>query len=87
VVHANRDAQCKRAPAARFSPAHHSFSQPVKPFGSGLAVLRTTPFLGPDLKLFPGKKNGTAKEIIDQIERELAAKKQQTDAFPRQRNQ
>src|SRR6266542_4549204 len=53
---------------------HHSLSQPVKPLGARLSVERAAPFLGPNAKLLPGKKNGTAKEIIDQIKRELTTK-------------
>ena len=46
----------------------------MKPLGAGLPVQFVTPFLGPNAKLLPGKKNRPAKEIIDQIQCELAAK-------------
>jgi hypothetical protein len=65
-----------------FLPFHHSFGQPVKPFGARLAALLATPLLGPNLKLPPRERDGTAKEIIDQIKRDLATKYQHAEAFP-----
>src|SRR4029077_19964341 len=40
-----------------------------------------------NFEFLPGKKDGTTKKIIDQIQCDFATKQQNTEAFPSKRNQ
>src|SRR6266516_3877035 len=71
----------------KFLPLNHSFSQPMKPLVECLSLECATTFLRINLKFLPGKKDGTAKKIIDQIKRDFATKHQHTKAFPCERNE
>src|SRR5438105_14803339 len=78
--------QCKPAPAARVSRAP-SFSQPTSETTRCLSLgLACDAIPRINLQFLPGKKDGTAKKIIDQIKRNLATKHQHPEAFPSQRN-
>ena len=65
----------------------HSFRKPVKPLIAGLPVQGATPFFGIDFQFLPRDNERAAKEIVDQIQRHLAAENQNAETFPGKRDQ
>ena len=59
----------------------------MKPFRICLSLFRDPPFFGINLELLPQKQDWSAKEIINEIERDLATKEQDAETLPGQRNQ
>lgn len=65
----------------------HLFSEPLEPFPNRFAFDEAPIFFDEDMQFAPGNRDAAAEEVCHQVERDLAAKHEQADAFPSEANQ